>query len=106
MDAEQPPHAAYRFDCFILDLARGALLAADGTELPLRPKSFALLQLLSRTPAACWTATPSWRRSGPTCSSPTTASPSASARSGARSGTRRRACSGPCRDGATSSPPR
>ena len=45
MDAEQPPPATYRFDCFTLDLARGALLALDGAELPLRPKSFALLQL-------------------------------------------------------------
>src|SRR5215213_4685298 len=46
MDAEQPPHVAYRFGCFTLDLARGALLAPDGVELHLRPKSFALLQLL------------------------------------------------------------
>jgi class 3 adenylate cyclase/DNA-binding winged helix-turn-helix (wHTH) protein len=46
MDAEQPPCRAYRFDRFVLDLHRGALLALDGTELPLRPKSFALLQLL------------------------------------------------------------
>ena len=37
--------ASYRFDRFTLDLARGALLASDGAELPLRPKSFALLQL-------------------------------------------------------------
>src|SRR4051812_8173717 len=44
MDAEQLRPAAYRFDCFTLDLARGALLASDSTELPLRPKSFALLQ--------------------------------------------------------------
>ena len=46
MDAERPPRAAYRFDRFTLDLARGALLASDGAELPLRPKSFALLRLL------------------------------------------------------------
>ena len=46
MDAERLPRAAYRFDRFTLDLARGTLLAPDGTELPLRPKSFALLQLL------------------------------------------------------------
>lgn len=46
MDAEQPPCAAYRFGRFTLDLARGALLALDGAELHLRPKSFALLQLL------------------------------------------------------------
>jgi TolB-like protein len=35
--------AIYRFDRFTLDLVRGMLLAEDGTELPLRPKSFALL---------------------------------------------------------------
>jgi class 3 adenylate cyclase/DNA-binding winged helix-turn-helix (wHTH) protein len=46
MDAEKLPYRAYRFDHFVLDLNRGALLALDGTELPLRPKSFALLQLL------------------------------------------------------------
>ena len=38
--------ASYHFDRFTLDLVRGALLASDGAELPLRPKSFALLQLL------------------------------------------------------------
>src|SRR3954447_10630983 len=38
--------AAYSFDRFTLDLARGALLGPDGAELPLRPKSFALLRLL------------------------------------------------------------
>src|SRR3954447_2619395 len=46
MDAEKLSCRAYRFDRFILDLNRGALLALDGTELPLRPKSFAMLQLL------------------------------------------------------------
>jgi class 3 adenylate cyclase len=46
MDAERPPRAVYRFGRFTLDLSRGALLAADGAELPLRPKSFALLRLL------------------------------------------------------------
>src|SRR4051812_28332360 len=45
MDAEKMPCRAYRFDRFVLDLNRGALLAFDGAELPLRPKSFALLQL-------------------------------------------------------------
>src|SRR4051812_15347831 len=45
-DAERPRPAVYRFDRFTLDLARGALLGLDGAELPLRPKSFALLQLL------------------------------------------------------------
>ena len=39
--------AIYRFDRFALDLDRGALLAADGTEVPLRPKSFAVLRLLA-----------------------------------------------------------
>jgi DNA-binding winged helix-turn-helix (wHTH) protein len=43
----RPAHcAAYRFGSFALDLERGALLAADGQERPLRPKSFALLRLL------------------------------------------------------------
>src|SRR5689334_20789247 len=46
MDAKKPPCEAYRFDRFTLDLARGMLLASDGAELPLRPKSFALLQFL------------------------------------------------------------
>jgi len=47
MDAEKlPGRAYYYFDRFVLDLHRGALLALDGAELPLRPKSFALLQLL------------------------------------------------------------
>jgi class 3 adenylate cyclase/DNA-binding winged helix-turn-helix (wHTH) protein/tetratricopeptide (TPR) repeat protein len=46
MDAEKLSCHTYRFDRFILDLNRGALLALDGTEIPLRPKSFALLQLL------------------------------------------------------------
>lgn len=38
--------AVWRFDRFTLDLPRGALLAADGTELALRPKSFAVLRYL------------------------------------------------------------
>ena len=38
--------AIYRFDCFTLDLVRGALLAADGSEIALRPKSFAMLRHL------------------------------------------------------------
>jgi DNA-binding winged helix-turn-helix (wHTH) protein len=45
MDATTPPGATYRFDRFTLDLVRGALLS-DGVELPLRPKSFALLRFL------------------------------------------------------------
>src|SRR5271170_4128631 len=36
--------AIYRFDCFTLDLVRGTLFAADGSELMLRPKSFAMLR--------------------------------------------------------------
>src|SRR4051794_2812020 len=39
----------YRFDRFLLDLRRGVLLA-DGVECRLRPKSFALLQLLVENP--------------------------------------------------------
>jgi TolB-like protein len=38
------PRAIYRFDRFMLDLIRGALLAEDGSVLPLRPKSFELLR--------------------------------------------------------------
>jgi DNA-binding winged helix-turn-helix (wHTH) protein len=34
---------SYRFDRFVLDLRRG-VLSADGAELPLRPKPFALLR--------------------------------------------------------------
>src|SRR3954467_3290949 len=45
MYVEKPPCRAYRFDRFVLDLRRGALLALDGVELQLRPKSFTLLQL-------------------------------------------------------------
>ena len=37
---------AYRFDRFTLDHGRGALLGPDGAEIPLRPKSLALLRLL------------------------------------------------------------
>jgi DNA-binding winged helix-turn-helix (wHTH) protein len=39
-------YKVYRFGSFALDLKRGALLAADGAEIPLRPKSFSLLRLL------------------------------------------------------------
>ena len=39
-------YAACRFGSFTLDLGRGELLVADGLDMPLRPKSFALLQLL------------------------------------------------------------
>jgi adenylate cyclase len=37
--------AIYRFEGFVLDLARGALLDAQGGEVPLRAKSFELLRL-------------------------------------------------------------
>ncbi len=46
MMASSVQSAAYRFGSFTLDLGRGALLADDGAELALRPKSFALLRLL------------------------------------------------------------
>ena len=49
MDAERAA-GAWRFDRFTLDLARGALLGPDGAEVPLRPKSFALLRLLVENP--------------------------------------------------------
>lgn len=38
--------SAWRFDRFTLDNNRGALLTASGAEVPLRPKSMALLRLL------------------------------------------------------------
>jgi TolB-like protein/DNA-binding winged helix-turn-helix (wHTH) protein/tetratricopeptide (TPR) repeat protein/rhodanese-related sulfurtransferase len=38
--------AVYRFGSFTLDLRRGALLATDGAEISLRPKPFALLEML------------------------------------------------------------
>jgi TolB-like protein/Flp pilus assembly protein TadD len=41
-----PRGGVYRFDRFTLDLVRGALLAAGGTEVALRPKAFALLSRL------------------------------------------------------------
>jgi DNA-binding winged helix-turn-helix (wHTH) protein len=40
-----PRYSGYRFGSFVLDLEQEALLASDGKELPLRPKSFALLRL-------------------------------------------------------------
>ena len=46
MHAGEPRRMVYRFDRFTLDLGRGALLGPEGAELPLRPKSFALLRLL------------------------------------------------------------
>src|SRR6476646_7012726 len=49
MDAGQAP-GAYRFDRFTLDRGRSALLAPDGTEVSLRPKSLALLRLLVENP--------------------------------------------------------
>ena len=46
MDAERAPPTAWRFDRFTLNAGRGVLLADGGAEIPLRPKSFALLRLL------------------------------------------------------------
>ena len=43
------PGANYRFGRFTLDILRGLLLGPDGA-IALRPKSFALLQLLARNP--------------------------------------------------------
>ena len=43
-DQGMPRGTVYRFDRFTLDLVRGALLAAGGTEIALRPKAFALLR--------------------------------------------------------------
>jgi DNA-binding winged helix-turn-helix (wHTH) protein len=39
-------NSVYRFEGFVLDLARGALLTTIGEEIPLRRKSFELLRLL------------------------------------------------------------
>ena len=44
--ASSEPFKGYRFGSFVLDLEWGGLLADDGGEMPLRPKSFALLRLL------------------------------------------------------------
>ena len=49
MDAERAA-GAWRFDRFTLDLGRGVLLGPDGAEVPLRPKSLALLRLLVENP--------------------------------------------------------
>lgn len=46
MESPETPADAYEFDGRRLDLRRGVLFAGDGTEIPLRPKSFALLRLL------------------------------------------------------------
>ncbi len=43
------PGATYRFGRFTLDIPRGLLLGPDGA-VALRPKSFALLQLMARNP--------------------------------------------------------
>ena len=40
----KPSGSVYRFDRFTLDLIRGVLRAAGGTEVALRPKAFALLR--------------------------------------------------------------
>src|SRR5262245_30046245 len=40
------PYVGYRFGPFFLDLTWGALIAPDGSEVRLRPKSFAMLRLL------------------------------------------------------------
>jgi adenylate cyclase len=39
-------NAVYRFGSFVLDPGRGVLLVANGAEIPLRAKSFALLHLM------------------------------------------------------------
>jgi DNA-binding winged helix-turn-helix (wHTH) protein len=44
------PDVIYRFDRFVLDLAKGTLLTKDGMELPLRAKSFALSQFFVENP--------------------------------------------------------
>ncbi|MBD0275952.1 MAG: winged helix-turn-helix domain-containing protein, partial [Acetobacteraceae bacterium] len=46
VDAQGPKGTIYRFDSFTLDVVRGALLAAGGTEIALRPKAFRLLRQL------------------------------------------------------------
>ena len=49
MDADAAA-MVYRFGGFTLDLSRGSLLAADGAEIALRPKAFALLRHLVEHP--------------------------------------------------------
>ena len=52
MNARPASRASYCFDRFTLNLVHGVLRAADGTERPLRPKSFALLHVCrERRPA-------------------------------------------------------
>lgn len=46
MSGEQKSRAIYRFDQFCLDLGRGTLRGANGADLDLRPKAFALLHHL------------------------------------------------------------
>jgi DNA-binding winged helix-turn-helix (wHTH) protein/tetratricopeptide (TPR) repeat protein len=46
MDADWASAGALHFAGFTLDLSRGVLLAEGGAEVPLRPRSFALLRLL------------------------------------------------------------
>ena len=65
MDARRTPPAAWRFDRFTLDLARGALLGPDGAEvLAAAEIVWRSCGCWSRTPAASSTATRSWQRSG------------------------------------------
>jgi DNA-binding winged helix-turn-helix (wHTH) protein len=45
--ASSPGLIGYRFGSFVLDLEWGGLLAGNGKEKPLRPKSFALLCMLA-----------------------------------------------------------
>ena len=78
MHAGKPPRMVYRFDRFTLDLARGALLGPEGAELPLRPKSFALLRLLVENAGRLLDRDTIMAAVWPDCSSPTNRSPSAS----------------------------
>ena len=50
MSVEPAERPVYRFGGFTLDLSREVLLDVDGSEVPLRPKSFALLGYLVERP--------------------------------------------------------
>ena len=56
MEAEKSRRAAYRFERFVLDSERGALLAPDGTELPSGRNRSRCCNSSWRTRAACSTA--------------------------------------------------
>ena len=98
--------AIYRFEGFILDLARGALLTASGEDLSLRRKSFELLRLFVVNAGRLLDHDTIIRAVGRTSSSPTAVSRSAFATFAVLSVMMRSASSRQCRAAVTCSPPR